>query len=142
MCAFPVRTPPSFRVGFPMDGGSAGAHKKDAPIPVIPGRERENASWCHPSSKRRRPFPFALLHCGKRTAGVTAPARALSSLRAPEGLAADDPDSLKGAKTVLFPFTAVFSYALFYHCYLIIVKCCFVGFHNLPWKFFKIFLRY
>ena len=59
--------------------------------PEIPGREHpENASWCHPSSKRRRPFPL-IFCCGKRTADVSAPARALSSESFPQGLAADGP---------------------------------------------------
>ena len=43
-------------------------------------RAKNDASWCHPSSKRQVPFPLILRFGGKRTAGVAAPARTLSSL--------------------------------------------------------------
>ena len=64
--------------------------KRNSHPAVIPGREQ----FCFvvpPKFEKAEPFPLRLLCRGKRTAGVSAPARALSSHCFPEGLAAEGP---------------------------------------------------
>ena len=68
--------------------------KKDAPVGETNSSRDESKKLLRGAtqgSKGRSPFLLFFLRRGKRTAGVAAPARALSSVRLPQGLPAGGP---------------------------------------------------